>query len=85
MGPVLGIETPATRRRRRCLDESGRVLAEAVLSQEREHAPYGGVVPEIAARAHLAFLPDRSRRVMARAGVGIWRPWAGWRPAPGRG
>jgi N6-L-threonylcarbamoyladenine synthase len=53
------------------LDEHGRVLAEAVLSQEREHAPYGGVVPEIAARAHLAFLPEQVRGVMARAGLGF--------------
>ena len=42
-----------------------------MLSQEREHAPYGGVVPEIAARAHLAFLPEQVRGVMARAGLGF--------------
>jgi len=45
------------------------VLAEALLSQEREHAPYGGVVPEIAARAHLAHLPGLVREVLARAGL----------------
>ncbi len=32
----------------------GTMLAEAVLSQLKEHTPFGGVVPEIAARAHLA-------------------------------
>ena len=58
-GPVLGIETSCDETAAAVLDEDGRVLAEAVLSQEREHAPFGGVVPEIAARAHLAFLPEQ--------------------------
>jgi N6-L-threonylcarbamoyladenine synthase len=71
MRPVLGIETSCDETAAAVLDESGRVLAEAVLSQEREHAPYGGVVPEIAARAHLAFLPEQVRDVMARAGLGF--------------
>ena len=52
------------------LDAGGRVLAEAVLSQS-EHARYGGVVPEIAARAHLVHLPELIREVMARAGLGF--------------
>ena len=69
MGPVLGIETSCDETASAVLDENGHVLAEAVLSQEREHAPYGGVVPEIAARAHLAFLPEQVSSVMARAGV----------------
>jgi hypothetical protein len=71
MRPVLGIETSCDETAAAVLDENGRVLAEAVLSQEREHAPYGGVVPEIAARAHLAFLPEQVRGVMARAGLGF--------------
>jgi N6-L-threonylcarbamoyladenine synthase len=71
MGPVLGIETSCDETASAVLDAEGRVLAEAVLSQEREHAPYGGVVPEIAARAHLAYLPEQVDRVMARAGLGF--------------
>jgi N6-L-threonylcarbamoyladenine synthase len=71
MGPVLGIETSCDETAAAVLEGSGQVLAEAVLSQESEHAPYGGVVPEIAARAHLAFLPEQVQRVMARAGVGF--------------
>jgi N6-L-threonylcarbamoyladenine synthase len=71
MRPVLGIETSCDETASAVLDADGRVLAEAVLSQEREHAPYGGVVPEIAARAHLAFLPDQVSRVMASAGLGF--------------
>jgi N6-L-threonylcarbamoyladenine synthase len=71
MRPVLGIETSCDETAAAVLDADGRVLAEAVLSQEREHAPYGGVVPEIAARAHLAVLPEQVRGVMARAGLGF--------------
>ena len=69
MLPVLGIESSCDETAAAVLDGDGRVLAETVASQEREHAPYGGVVPEIAARAHLALLPDLVRGVMARAGV----------------
>jgi N6-L-threonylcarbamoyladenine synthase len=43
------------------------VLAEALLSQS-EHGAFGGVVPEIAARAHLAHLPAMVADVLARAG-----------------
>jgi N6-L-threonylcarbamoyladenine synthase len=71
MHPVLGIETSCDETASAVLDETGRVLAEAVLSQERQHAPYGGVVPEIAARAHLACLPEQVQRVMAHAGLGF--------------
>jgi N6-L-threonylcarbamoyladenine synthase len=71
MRPVLGIESSCDETAAAVLDETGRVLAESVLSQESDHAPYGGVVPEIAARAHLAFLPEQVRRVMAAAGLGF--------------
>ncbi len=71
MRPFLGIETSCDETATAVLDETGRILAESVLSQETEHAPYGGVVPEIAARAHLAYLPEQVARVMTRAGVGF--------------
>ena len=48
----------------------GAILAEAVLGQEREHAPFGGVVPEIAARAHLDHLPRLAAQVLREAGLG---------------
>ncbi len=70
-GPVLGIESSCDETAAAVLDAGGHVLAEAVLSQEREHARFGGVVPEIAARAHLAHLPALVRDVLARAGVEI--------------
>jgi N6-L-threonylcarbamoyladenine synthase len=68
-GPLLGIESSCDETAVAVLDSDGLVLAESVLSQELEHAPYGGVVPEIAARTHLAHLPELVERVMARAGA----------------
>jgi N6-L-threonylcarbamoyladenine synthase len=67
-GPVLGIETSCDETAAAVLAPDGRVLAEAVLSQQ-EHAAFGGVVPEIAARAHLFHLPALVRDVMTQAGV----------------
>jgi len=69
-GPVLGIESSCDESAAAVLDPAGNVLAERLISQSREHAPYGGIVPEIAARAHLAYLPDLVREAMTEAGVG---------------
>ncbi len=68
MRPVLGIETSCDETAAAVLAPDGRILAEAVLSQ-REHAQYGGVVPEIAARAHLRHLPTLVADVMRDAGL----------------
>ena len=70
IGPILGIESSCDETAAAILDPQGRVLADAVLSQPGDHAPFGGVVPEIAARAHLAHLPGLLRRVLGAAGVG---------------
>ncbi len=72
-GPVLAIESSCDETACAILDPDGAdleatVLAEAVLSQS-EHAAFGGVVPEIAARAHLAHLPELVRRVLREAGL----------------
>lgn len=71
MGPVLGIESSCDETAAAVLDADGRILAEAVLGQEAQHAPFGGVVPEIAARAHLAHLPGLVRDVVRQAGIGF--------------
>src|SRR4029078_11673112 len=68
---ILGIETScdetaaALVRRRR--DGSGEILANLLLSQIKDHAPYGGVVPEIAARAHASHLDRLIRRALDEA------------------
>lgn len=70
MKPVLGIETSCDETAAAVVDGEGRILGEAVLSQLKEHAPFGGVVPEIAARTHLRYLAGQVRSVMDRAGIG---------------
>ena len=51
-------------------DGTQRLLAERVFSQWQEHAAFGGVIPEVAARAHLARLPGLAREVLAEGGGG---------------
>jgi N6-L-threonylcarbamoyladenine synthase len=50
---VLGIETSCDETAVAVVDDGGTVLSHALASQIDEHRPYGGVVPEIAARSHL--------------------------------
>lgn len=66
---MLGLESSCDETAASVLDADGTVLAEAVLSQLDEHRRFGGVVPEIAARAHLAHLPGLVRTVLTEAGV----------------
>jgi N6-L-threonylcarbamoyladenine synthase len=66
---VLGIETSCDETAVALVDGDRRVLAEALNSQLERHAPYGGVVPEIAARAHVEILDELIARVMAEAGL----------------
>ncbi|MDE1172339.1 MAG: tRNA (adenosine(37)-N6)-threonylcarbamoyltransferase complex transferase subunit TsaD [Parvibaculaceae bacterium] len=76
---VLGIETScdetaaAVVRRTVAPDGAvrGEILSNVVLSQVEEHAPYGGVVPEIAARAHVEHLDRLTAQALAEAGVGL--------------
>jgi len=65
---VLGIETSC--------DETGigivrgtTLLADAVASSVEEHARFGGVVPEVASRAHLEAMVPTVHRALATAGV----------------
>ncbi len=69
-GPVLAIESSCDETACAILDAHGTILAERVLSQV-EHGPFGGVVPEIAARAHLAHLPALVGEVLHEAGLAV--------------
>lgn len=51
--------------------EDGVILSQALATQQAEHAPYGGVVPEIAARAHLTQIDRLYARALSEAGVEI--------------
>jgi len=66
---VLGIESSCDETAVALVTSDRRVLAERIASQEAEHAPYGGVVPEIAARAHATRLAPMLEAVMADAGL----------------
>ena len=68
---VLGIETSCDETAAAIVDDQRRVRASLVLSQTALHGPYGGVVPEIAARAHLEHLDPLIARALAEAGVGF--------------
>ena len=70
---ILGIETSCDETAAavvRMDGNTGKVLSDVVLSQLEDHAPYGGVVPEIAARAHVAHLDGLITRAMQEAGLG---------------
>lgn len=66
---LLGIESSCDETAAALVRADGAILAEAVFSQQAEHAAFGGVVPEIAARAHLQYLPNLVADVLARAGL----------------
>ncbi|MEM7433697.1 MAG: tRNA (adenosine(37)-N6)-threonylcarbamoyltransferase complex transferase subunit TsaD [Myxococcota bacterium] len=50
---VLGIESSCDETAASIVDEHGQVLADVVASQIATHGPYGGIVPELASRAHM--------------------------------
>ena len=67
---VLGIETSCDETAAAIVDGDGKVRAHAILSQVAEHRPFGGIVPEIAARSHLAHLDSLIAKAMTEAGIG---------------
>lgn len=69
MGIVLGIESSCDETAAALVTTDRRIIAQRIASQDAEHAPYGGVVPEIAARAHAERLAPMIAGVMADAGL----------------
>src|SRR5690242_17226720 len=69
---VLGIETSCDETAAAVVaDHGARIRANCVLSQLTEHARFGGVVPEIAARAHLEHLDGLIAEALSTAGIGF--------------
>ncbi|MGB3471383.1 MAG: tRNA (adenosine(37)-N6)-threonylcarbamoyltransferase complex transferase subunit TsaD [Erythrobacter sp.] len=66
---VLGIESSCDETAVALVTSDRRILAERIASQEAEHAPYGGVVPEIAARAHAERLAPMIETVLNEAAM----------------
>lgn len=72
---VLGIETTCDETAAAVVglaeDGRGAILSNEILSQIAEHAAYGGVVPEIAARAHVEVIDRLVARALAKAGTDL--------------
>ncbi len=66
---MMGIETSCDETAAAIVDGDRRILSNIVHSQIMAHTPFGGVVPEIAARAHLDYLDAVIRRALADAGI----------------
>ncbi len=64
---VLGIESSCDETAAALVTADRRILAQAIASQDAAHAPYGGVVPEIAARAHAERLAPLVEQVLGDA------------------
>ncbi|WP_426692987.1 tRNA (adenosine(37)-N6)-threonylcarbamoyltransferase complex transferase subunit TsaD [Sphingomonas sediminicola] len=73
MALILGLESSCDDTAAALVTSDRQILAQAVVGQNEAHRPFGGVVPEIAARAHVEILPDLIRRVLADAGKSIGR------------
>jgi N6-L-threonylcarbamoyladenine synthase len=66
---VLGVETSCDETAAAVVEDGRRVRADVVASQILVHAEYGGVVPEVASRQHVATIAPVLRRAVADAGI----------------
>src|SRR2546426_8709592 len=66
---VLGIESSCDETAAAVLSDGRRILSSVVASQDDVHAPYGGVVPELASRRHLEVIVPVIRQALAEAGM----------------
>jgi len=71
MGIVLGIESSCDETAAALVRADRTILAQRIASQDEAHRPYGGVVPEIAARAHAERLAPLIEAVLGEAGLGL--------------
>ena len=69
MRTVLGIESSCDETAAALVTEGRVILAQRIASQDEAHRPYGGVVPEIAARAHVERLAPLIEATLADAGM----------------
>ncbi len=68
---ILGLESSCDDSAAALVTADRRILAQRVVGQNSAHQPYGGVVPEIAARAHVEVLPGLIRQVLDEAGATV--------------
>ena len=71
MAIILGLESSCDDTAAALVTSDRRILSQAVVSQNEAHRPFGGVVPEIAARAHVQILPGLIEQVLREAKLKI--------------
>lgn len=71
MALVLGIESSCDDMAAAVVQGGSEVLSSVVHSQDSVHAPYGGVVPELASRDHVRHVHATVRKALERAGIGL--------------
>lgn len=81
---MLGIESSCDETAAAIVRDDGTVMASQIASQMDIHASHGGVVPEIAARAHLDSIDIVIAGACAMRGL-AWMTLTGWRPQAGPG
>jgi N6-L-threonylcarbamoyladenine synthase len=70
-GLILGIESSCDETAAAVVERGARTRSSIVASQIATHAPYGGVVPELASREHLRNIVPITRTALAEAGCGL--------------
>lgn len=68
---ILGLESSCDETAAALVTGDRRILAQRVAGQEEAHRPYGGVVPEIAARGHVELLSPLVEQVLGEAGIAL--------------
>ncbi|MEO0441482.1 MAG: tRNA (adenosine(37)-N6)-threonylcarbamoyltransferase complex transferase subunit TsaD, partial [Pseudomonadota bacterium] len=71
MSIILGIESSCDETAAALVTSEREILAHKLAGQETEHAPYGGVVPEIAARAHAETITPLIDAALHEAGLAL--------------
>ena len=71
MALILALESSCDDSAAALVTSDRQILAQAVVGQNEAHRPFGGIVPEIAARAHVEILPALVRQVLHEADVAI--------------
>ncbi len=71
MAIILGLESSCDETAAALVTSDRKVLAHKLATQEAAHRPFGGVVPEIAARAHVDVLSTLIEQALEEAGVAI--------------
>ncbi len=71
MALILGLESSCDETAAALVTSDRRIVAHALWSQTADHAPYGGVVPEIAARAHADRMMPLVEQALTEGGMSL--------------